>query len=395
MNNYESKKVWKITLLAFAAIIGLSSLVYTNILVKKLQKQEKEKIELRLEATKQLVKATDSTDSEFIVFLFDYIINKTNSALIIADSNDVILQTRGLDSTKTLNPEIEPTKKYDPDYFKEELETMKSQHEPIAYEVFAGEKQYIYYKDSPILTQLKIYPYIQLTIITIFLVASYIAFSSSRRSEQNKVWVGMAKETAHQLGTPISSLLAWMEHLRNRLGEEEHPFLDEMENDIKRLEIVAERFSKIGSLPVLKEENMVDVIEHTVDYIRKRTSNKIEFRVDGDRSVRAKINTSLFDWVIENLCKNAVNAIGTKGKITIFIRQHKKRVYIDISDTGAGIPKSKFETVFEPGYTTRKRGWGLGLSLVKRIIHNYHSGQIFVKDSSIGKGTTFRIILNA
>lgn len=395
MNITETKKRWKIGLLTFAGIIGLSSLVYTNVLVKKLQNQEKEKIELRLEATKQLVKATDTTDSQFIVFLFDYIINKNNTALIIADSNDVILQTRGLDSTKTLNQEIEPDKKYDPEYFAGQLEDMKAQHDPIVYEVFPGERQYIYYKDSSILTQLKIYPYLQLTIISIFLIASYIAFSSSRKSEQNRVWVGMAKETAHQLGTPISSLMAWMEHLKEKYAKEDQSSFDEMEHDIQRLELVADRFSKIGSMPQLKPENVLQVVAHGIEYIQKRSPSRIIYEINGDDSIEAKLNPSLFDWVIENLCKNAVNAIGTDGKISIFIRQHKKKVYIDITDTGVGIPKSKFETVFEPGYTTRKRGWGLGLSLVKRIIENYHYGQIFVKESTLGKGTTFRIVLNA
>lgn len=395
MNITESKKRWKIGLLSFAGIIGLSSLVYTNILVKKLQTQEKEKIELRMEATKQLVKATDTTDSQFIVFLFDYIINKNNTALIIADSNDVILQTRGLDSTKTLNAEIEPNKKLDPDYFADQLEEMKSQHEPIVYEVFPGEKQYIYFKDSSILTQLKIYPYLQLTIIAIFLIASYLAFSSSRKAEQNRVWVGMAKETAHQLGTPISSLLAWMDYLKEKYADQDQSSFHEMEHDIQRLELVADRFSKIGSMPQLKPENVLKVVESGIEYIQKRSPSRIVYEVNGDDNIEAKLNPSLFDWVIENLCKNAVNAIGTEGKISIFIRKHKKKVYIDISDTGKGIPKSKFETVFEPGYTTRKRGWGLGLSLVKRIIENYHYGQIFVKESTIGKGTTFRIVLNA
>jgi two-component system, sporulation sensor kinase D len=395
MNITESKKRWKIGLLSFAGIIGLSSLVYTNILVKKLQNQEKEKIELRLEATKQLIKATDTTDSQFIVFLFDYIINKNNTALIIADSNDVILQTRGLDSTKTLNIEIEPDKKLDPEYFANQLEVMKSQHDPIVYEVFTGEKQYIYYKDSSILTQLKVYPYLQLTIIAIFLIAAYLAFSSSRKAEQNRVWVGMAKETAHQLGTPISSLLAWIDYLKEKYADQDQSSFDEMEHDIQRLELVADRFSKIGSMPQLKPENVLVVVTHGIEYIQKRSPARIIYEVNGDASIEAKLNPSLFDWVIENLCKNAANAIGIEGKISIFIRQHKKKVYIDISDTGVGIPKSKFETVFEPGYTTRKRGWGLGLSLVKRIIENYHYGQIFVKESTIGKGTTFRIVLNA
>ena len=395
MNITERKKRWKIGLLIFASIIGLSSLIYTNILVKMLQEQEKEKIELRLEATKQLIKATDSTDSEFIVFLFEKIINKDNVAFIVADSNDVILQSRGLDSTKTMRQDIEPNKIYDPKYFKDQLEEMRAQHEPIEYEVFEGEKQYIFYKDSSILIQLKLYPWLQFAIIAIFLLASYLAFNNSRRAEQNRVWVGMAKETAHQLGTPISSLLAWLEYLKEKYKGKDDELLAEIENDIQRLELVADRFSKIGSKPQLKDERIVDVIKESIQYIQKRSPARIEFEVIGDANIHAKLNISLFDWVIENLCKNAVNAIGTDGKITIDIKEHKNKVYVDIIDTGKGIPKSKFQTVFEPGYTTRQRGWGLGLSLVKRIIENYHMGQIFVKDSTVGKGSTFRIILNA
>lgn len=395
MNITERKKRWKIGLLIFAGIIGLSSLIYTNILVKMLQEQEKEKIELRLEATKQLIKATDSTDSEFIVFLFEKIIDKDNVAFIVADSNDVILQTRGLDSTKTMRQDIEPQKVYDPEYFRDQLEQMRSQHEPIEYEVFEGEKQYIYYKDSSILFQLKLYPWLQFTIIAIFLLASYLAFNNSRRAEQNRVWVGMAKETAHQLGTPISSLLAWLEYLKEKYKGKDDELLSEIENDIQRLELVADRFSKIGSTPQLKEEQVVKVVKDSITYIQKRSPARITFNIIGDEHLTAKLNVSLFDWVIENLCKNAVNAIGTDGRITIEVTKHKHKVYIDIIDTGVGIPKSKFQTVFEPGYTTRKRGWGLGLSLVKRIIENYHMGQIFVKDSSVGKGSTFRIILNA
>jgi signal transduction histidine kinase len=189
--------------------------------------------------------------------------------------------------------------------------------------------------------------------------------------------------------------MAWMEHLKEKYAKDDQSSFDEMDHDIQRLELVADRFSKIGSMPQLKPENVLQVVEHGIEYIQKRSPSRIIYEINGDANIEAKLNPSLFDWVIENLCKNAVNAIGTDGKISIFIRQHKKKVYIDITDTGVGIPKSKFDTVFEPGYTTRKRGWGLGLSLVKRIIENYHFGQIFVKESSIGKGTTFRIVLNA
>jgi signal transduction histidine kinase len=256
---------------------------------------------------------------------------------------------------------------------------------------------YVYYKDSLLLTQLRVFPYIQLTVIAIFLLVAYIVFSSSRRTEQNLVWVGMAKETAHQLGTPISSLMAWVELMKDKFNAEDDPLIAEMENDLKRLEMVADRFSKIGSKAVLQSNKVFKVIKDYVDYFKIRSSGKIEFSVAGDRQVEALMNVPLFDWVLENLLKNSVNAIEGPGKIEVRVIEHlaKEQVYIDVTDTGKGIPRFKFETIFQPGYTTRKRGWGLGLSLTKRIIENYHKGQIFVKDSEPGKGTTIRIILKS
>ena len=328
MNKPETKKNRKILLLLFAVVIGLSSLVYTNILVKRLQIEEKQKIELRIEATKQLIKATDG---EFIVFLFENIINNNDMATIIADSNNVVLHSRGLDTTKTFDATNEPNKQFDPNYFQAQLAIMKQQHDPIIYEVIPGEKQFIYYKDSSILMQLKIYPYIQLAIIAVFLFVSYLAFSASRKSEQNRVWVGLAKETAHQLGTPISSLLAWIEHLRLKISTQEISIVDEIENDVKKLEIVADRFSKIGSIPVLKSENVYDILERNITYIKKRTSEKITFEINGDSAICAQVNASLFDWVIENLCNNAINAIGIQGAIKLSVSQQKNKVFIDIS----------------------------------------------------------------
>jgi len=224
---------------------------------------------------------------------------------------------------------------------------------------------------------------------------AYTAFSSSRKSEQDQVWVGLAKETAHQLGTPISSLMAWTELMKEKFSAGEDPLIAEMENDIKRLEIVADRFSKIGSKPQLEEHRVYEVVKDFVDYFRVRVSKNISFEMTGNPHLRAGLNVPLFDWVLENLLKNAVNAIEGKGKIKVDISGNKikKQVFIDITDTGKGIPRSKFDTVFQPGYTTRKRGWGLGLSLTKRMIENYHDGQIFVRDSEMGKGTTFRIVL--
>ena len=271
---------------------------------------------------------------------------------------------------------------------------MKLEHEPIKLKVM-GANWYVYYEDSFVLTQLRVFPYIQLSVIAIFLLVAYTAFNTSRKSEQNQVWVGLAKETAHQLGTPISSLMAWVELMKEKFNAEDDPLIAEMENDIKRLEIVADRFSKIGSKPVLEDHQVYEVVKDFVDYFKVRVSNKISFEMSGNPYLRAGLNIPLFDWVIENLLKNAVNAIENTGSIKVEIsgNKTKQQVFIDVTDTGKGIPRSKFDTVFQPGYTTRKRGWGLGLSLTKRMVENYHNGQIFVKDSEVGKGTTFRIVL--
>jgi signal transduction histidine kinase len=293
-------------------------------------------------------------------------------------------------------PGVKQAKKYDPAYFQAELNSMKAEHEPIQFRVFR-DTWYVYYHDSFVLRQLKIFPYIQLSVIAIFLLLAYTAFNTSRKSEQNQVWVGLAKETAHQLGTPISSLMAWIELMKEKFNAEDDPLIAEMENDVQRLEIVADRFSKIGSQPVLEAHTVYDVVKDFVDYFKVRVSNKIGFHIEGNRDIKAGLNIPLFDWVLENLLKNAVNAIDHAGNVQVDISGSKTRqlVYIDVTDTGKGIPRSKFETVFQPGYTTRKRGWGLGLSLTRRMVENYHNGQIFVKDSELGKGTTFRIVLKS
>jgi signal transduction histidine kinase len=320
---------------------------------------------------------------------------------IVVDSADNIITWRGLDSTKTnFDLEADSKKKYDPKYFKSQLKEMKSQHpQPIILELNNrnNEKWYVYYKDSTLLTQLRAFPYLQLSIIAIFLLLAYGVFNSSRKSEQDQVWVGLAKETAHQLGTPISSLMAWVELLKSKFNAPDDPLIIEMENDVKRLEMVADRFSKIGSKPILHNHVVYDVVSEFVNYFKVRVSDKIEFILSGDKQVEALVNVPLFDWVIENILKNAVNAIEGQGSIKLEIKENlvKEQVFIDITDTGAGIPRLKFDAVFQPGYTTRKRGWGLGLSLTKRIVENYHQGSVFVKDSELGKGTTFRIVLKS
>ena len=404
MNPYEQKRRWKFLLLAFAIVIGAVSLWYSNYLVKGISQAERTRAEIWAISNKKIIEITDIND-EYITFIYS-VRDSLSVPAIVTDGRDSIIYWKGLDSTKTnykleaesaIESPLYTRKTYDPAYFKVQLNEMKSQHPPIIIQKDDGESWYVYYKDSALLTQLKVFPSIQLTVIGIFLIIAYLVFSSSRRSEQNLVWVGMAKETAHQLGTPISSMMAWTELLKSKFDAEEDPLILEMENDIKRLEMVADRFSKIGSKPVLQSHAVFKVVEDYLNYFRVRTSDKISFIISGDKEVEALLNIPLFDWVIENLLKNAVNAIEGQGKIEVRITENlaKGQVFIDVSDTGKGIPRMKFETVFQPGYTTRKRGWGLGLSLTKRIIENYHKGQIFVKDSEFGKGTTFRIILTS
>jgi len=399
-NPYQQKKTWKYLLFAFAVVIVCGSLFYTNYLAKNIAKSERTRAQVWAMSMKQVLA---SDDNDFLNYVFA-VRDSSQVPAIITDERGEFISSKGLDSTKTfiqdIGEVIEPGKKklqYDPQYFETELAIMKSQHEPIKMPIPMGGKGYwlVYYQDSPLLTQLKFFPYVQLSVIAIFLLLAYAVFSSSRRSEQNQVWVGLAKETAHQLGTPISSLMAWIELLKDKFNAEDDQLILEMENDVQRLEIVADRFSKIGSKPQLEPHSVYDAVQEFVDYFRIRVSDKINFEVHGDPELLAGLNIPLFDWVIENLLKNAVNAITGPGSITVEISPGKKQVIIDVTDTGKGIPRSKFATVFQPGYTTRKRGWGLGLSLTKRIIENYHEGQIFVRDSELGKGTTFRILLKS
>ena len=393
MNPYQQKKRWKYLLLVFAVIIASGSLLYTNYLVKNIAKSERTRAQVWAMSMKQVL---GSDDNDFLNYVFA-VRDSSIVPAIVTDEKGGIILTRGLDTTKTfIKLAAEGNKKltYDPVYFADELAYMKKQHAPIKLKIL-GNAWFTYYKDSALLTELKYFPYIQLSIITVFLVMAYTAFNSSRKSEQDQVWVGLAKETAHQLGTPISSLMAWIELLKEKFNAEDDQLFGEMENDIKRLEIVADRFSKIGSTPKLEDHNLYEVVNDFINYFKFRVSKNIHFSVKGQSNYITGLNVPLFDWVLENLLKNAVNAIEGKGEINVEIQGNKikDQVFIDITDTGKGIPRSKFETVFQPGYTTRKRGWGLGLSLTKRIIENYHNGQIFVKDSEIAKGTTFRIIL--
>ncbi len=374
-----------------AIFIGGASIVFTNFLVNRLVEREKKLIELYANGIKFLI--TIDKD-ENVNFLFQDIINANTSVpVILTDGSHAPITHDNLNVPKNLTPTQERM------FLEEQIQIMREQYEPIEVNFGEGEenKNYIYYKDSSLITQLKFYPYVQLTIISIFAILAYLSFSYSRRAEQNRVWVGLAKETAHQLGTPLSSLMAWVEYFKTDDRFKDDEIITELEKDLERLNMITSRFSSIGSVPVLKEENLSEAVYSAINYLQSRISGKVKINIHNDlpEGSTARINKPLFDWVIENITKNAVDAMGGSGQIDIrMLPDHQRKVIIDISDNGKGMNKSQANKVFEPGFTTKKRGWGLGLTLVKRIVENYHQGKIFVKQSEPGKGTTFRIILN-
>jgi len=381
VNIYTRRQRIKLLLLLLALLIGLGSLLYTNRLVEELSFEEKRKVELWAEATRQI--SDVSAEPGDISFALSVLTGNTTVPVILTDHRLQVISTRNLDSLRTA----------DTVYISQELKEMMEQHDPIEI-VFAGDqKNFIYYKDSFLLTQLRWYPFFQLGVIALFFGVSYLAFSSSLRAEQNQVWVGMAKETAHQLGTPLSSLMAWLDYLKSGPHPDEN--LSEIEKDVKRLNTITERFSKIGSAPALKRENLSHVLEGAIDYIRTRSSSKVKFSLENQQAyeVEVPLNVPLFEWVLENLFKNAIDAMSGQGSITVRIADQQQFVYVDVEDTGKGIPRSRFKTIFKPGYTSKNRGWGLGLSLSKRIVEEYHGGQIFVRSSEPEKGTVFRIVL--
>lgn len=381
--NYRYDKKWKIILLSFAALIFVLSLIYTNKLMKDLRQEEYRRMELWSHAMGEFINSDPETD---IGFLFEVLENNQTIPVILVDAdNETIISYRNLDTIKMENAE----------YAADKLEEFRNNGKE-SFSIIGPDGEVmntIYYSDSLLLKKLQYYPYIQLILIAIFIIMGYIVLNVSRRSEQNHVWLGMSKETAHQLGTPISSLMAWLEIMRDEHGETE--MFREVEKDVKRLEKIAARFSKIGSKPNLHENELVGCIRNTMSYLKTRipATIHIETNITNTDEIYLPLNVELFEWVIENLCKNAVDAIGTNGTIHITIESDDKNVGIEISDTGKGISKSDFKNVFKPGYTTKNRGWGLGLSLAKRIVEEYHGGKIFVKSSEIGKGTTFRINL--
>ncbi|MFA5327760.1 MAG: HAMP domain-containing sensor histidine kinase [Prolixibacteraceae bacterium] len=383
MDFYFKKRRWKILLLLLAVVIGVGAFLYTNWLVKNMAKEERKSVELWAEATQKLA-SYDIDSNADITFLNDILVRNTTIPIIITDSLDHIGDTRNIAFTEKNKDKV----------LRRELRKMKEENDPIKIIVSESETQYLYYRDSILLENLKYYPLVQFAVVFLFILVAYIAFNSSRNSEQNQVWVGMSKETAHQLGTPISSLMAWVELLKMQNIDEN--LIQEFEKDTQRLEKITERFSKIGSIPELIPTDVSETIRSTVEYLKTRSSGKIKFILDfdTDREYIAPINASLFSWVIENLCKNAIDAMNNNGTIQVSIAEKNGQMSIEVSDTGKGISKAYFKTVFQPGFTTKKRGWGLGLSLAKRIVENYHKGKIFLKQSEINKGTTFKIMLN-
>ncbi|UYZ58481.1 sensor histidine kinase [Hymenobacter latericus] len=390
---YDQKSRIKLLIVVMALVIGAVTVVYTNLLVRRLSEREQQQIDLYAKALRFVINS--ESDDTNIQFASTEIIEANKTIPVIwADAEGTVLDYRNLDVPARLNEADREQ------LLHREIEEMRSQHPPIVVELGAGLRNYIYYKDSVILSQLRTYPLVQLAVIASLAVVAYFAFSYSRRAEQNRVWVGLAKETAHQLGTPLSSLMAWQSYMKDSPRFEGEPVVEELAKDIRRLEIITERFSNIGSVPVLKDEDIYQVAERAVDYLKVRVSRKVVFKVESllPPGATARVNVPLLEWVIENVCKNAVDAMDGRGSITLVLRhggRNHKQIALDITDTGKGIPKSKFETVFLPGYTTKKRGWGLGLALAKRIIENYHKGRLYVRWSEVGKGTTFRVLLNA
>ena len=382
MNIYTQKQRWKILLLAAAILIGIVSLWYTNKIVKELQLEEKKRVEIWARAIHYASVAPLNAGD--LSLALDVISINTTIPVIQTDGELNIISYINLDTVAINNDSL---------YVKRQLEEMKLQHKPIIVEYDVNQKMYIFYKDSDMLQKLRYYPFFQLGIIGLFLLVSYLAFNTSRKAEQNQGWVGMAKETAHQLGTPLSSLGAWTDYLKAHYPNDSN--ILEMDKDIARLNTITERFSKIGSAPALKRENIMEVIQNSINYIKTRTSQKVNMTVKNlqNHNIEAPLNIPLFEWVLENIFKNAIDAMAGAGDISVTLHDQKQFVYIDIKDTGKGIAKSKYKTVFKPGYTTKSRGWGLGLSLSKRIVEDYHKGQIFVKHSDVNKGTTFRIVL--
>lgn len=379
MSFFLNKKVFsRYMFVAMAIVIAVGSLVVSHHLVSDLSREERNKMTIWAEATKEMIDSVDDANLNLIVLIL-----QSNTTI------PVILYDKEVNFYTSVNIDLEG--KEEQTYLKEKVKSFQKKHEPILIE-FENVEQYVYYDDSYTLKRLQLFPYVQLAVLTIFVLSSIMALLSTKRLEQDKLWVGLSKETAHQLGTPLSSLIAWIEYLRLK-GVDESIAVD-MQKDIDRLQTITDRFSKIGSKPTMQKEDLVELTQQAVSYLEKRISKKVEFSLHfPPQPVYVNVSESLYAWVIENLTKNAVDAMSGVGKIDFRLEERDETIILDISDTGKGMAKSKFKTIFNPGYTSKSRGWGLGLSLAKRIIESYHGGRIYVLKSEVNVGTTFRIEL--
>ena len=375
----------KIFLVVAAILIAVASLLVSRSLTHDLAEQEKSKMQVWAEAMKSLSAADENTDLSLVLKVLD---ENHTIPVVVLNNEGVVTEYRNIEiKARNAKDSIAFITSYG--------QQMKASGQVIRISLSKNHHDYIdvCYDDSLMLKRIAVYPYVQLGVVLLFVIVAIFALLTSKRAEQNKVWVGLSKETAHQLGTPISSLMAWSTILKETYPDDE--LLPEMDKDVKRLQLIADRFSKVGSIPEPVPSCLNDVLIHVVDYMDRRTSKKIEMKTElPNEDVIINMNASLFEWVIENLCKNAVDAMGGKlGSITLRLEETDKRAIVEVSDTGKGIKKKDISNVFRPGFTTKKRGWGLGLSLAKRIVEEYHHGKIYVKSSEVGKGTTFRIEL--
>jgi hypothetical protein len=381
MNYFTNNIIFRRATILISLIIVSLILWNTYIFFQKFKQEERVKMEILAAAQKEIASNTDNLDVS-VTLPLKIIQTNYNIPLILTDKTGNILEWQNLDSVKAKKTA----------YLKAQLAVMKSQNKPIEMK-YLGTTEYIYYRDSDLLNKLTYYPLTLILILFLFLTVVYMFYSSNKASETNKLWTGMAKETAHQIGTPLSSLLGWIAILK--MEKVDDKYVEEIEKDVNRLNTIANRFSKIGSKPELKKENIVAITKLAFDYLESRSSKQISFSfLATQNEIYTNLNTELFGWVIENLIKNAIDAMLGKGELKLDIENTPKKVKITISDTGKGMPKKLFKHIFKPGFTTKKRGWGLGLSLSRRIVEDYHKGKIFVKKSEIDKGTTFQILLD-
>lgn len=377
---YFNSRIGRYIFFIAAILLVGGSLWVSNNLVKKLELEERNKMEIWAAATSELASGDDYSNIDLILTIIQ---SNTTIPVIVTDHNEIIQYSNiTINSADTSH------------YLTRKLESMQRNGSTIDIDLGNGEKQTLYYEDSVLLKQLSYYPYIQLLVVALFVLIAYVGLVSVKRAEQNKVWVGLSKETAHQLGTPISSLIAWVELLKTN-DNVDPTIVGDMDKDVKRLSTIAERFSKIGSIPDKELIYINELLDDTCNYMSTRISNRVNLNLHMPQDAEGTMACrSLIEWVIENLCKNAVDAMEGKGEINVTLTSDNKHIYIDVSDTGKGIARKEFDTIFKPGYTTKKRGWGLGLTLAKRIVEEYHNGRIYVKESEVGQGTTFRIELN-